>query len=53
MEICNEFSIETSIAEYQIDKLREQKLLSRGPLVLNKPITYRINKNGREFIIES
>ena len=52
-QICRQFSLEHSVAQYHIDNLKEQQLLAHGTLFVNQPIRYRISKPGRAFVIEN
>ncbi len=50
--VGNHFSLEKGLTEYHIDKLKEMKLITHGALFVNQPLTYRISKEGRKYIVE-
>ena len=50
--IGNHFSLDIGVTEYHIDKLKDLGLIEHGALFVNQPLTYRISKEGRKYIVE-
>jgi len=41
-----------SVVQYHIDNLLKNKLITKGPRMLNGPTTYLITKEGRKYVVE-
>lgn len=50
--IASRFGLKVGIAIYHLDNLMEIGLISRGPIIIDEPKTYLINKAGRKYVAE-
>ena len=51
-QISNDVGIDEQLVIYHTDILKEEKLIDFGPLIVNQPITFKLSKNGRKYVIE-
>jgi regulator of replication initiation timing len=50
--LASHFSIDESLVQYHIDHLKENGLIYHGPLMANRPMTYKISPEGRKVVVE-
>jgi len=51
-QIGHTIGVPENVAQYHIDALKEKELITFGSLIMNQPITYRLSKEGRKYVVE-
>ena len=52
-DLVRQLGQQDGIIQYHIDSLKDEKLITHGPIFINSPATYDLTKLGRQYVVET